>query len=83
MDFVTMFPRTTIGYDTIWVVVDRLTKSSHFIPIKEMNMKEKLTRTYLKEIVRLHGVPCPLSLTKILGLRLVSSGACKNPLVRA
>ncbi|KAL4590885.1 hypothetical protein LXL04_003831 [Taraxacum kok-saghyz] len=57
MDFITKLPRTPGGYDTIWVVVDRLTKSAHFLPIKETDKMEKLTRTYLREIVRLHGVP--------------------------
>nr|GEW35245.1 reverse transcriptase domain-containing protein [Tanacetum cinerariifolium] len=45
------------GYDTIWVIVDRLTKSAHFLPIKKMDSMEKLTRLYLKEIVCRHGVP--------------------------
>ena len=57
MDFITKLPRTPSGYDSIWVIVDRLTKSAHFIPIKETDRMEKFTRTYLKEIVRLHGVP--------------------------
>ena len=57
MDFITKLPKTTAGYDTIWVIVDRLTKSAHFLVIKETNKMERLTRTYLKEIVRLHGVP--------------------------
>ncbi|KAL4579714.1 hypothetical protein LXL04_015875 [Taraxacum kok-saghyz] len=55
MDFITKLPRTPAGFDAIWVVVDRLTKSAHFLPIKETDKMEKLTRTYLKEIVRLHG----------------------------
>ncbi|GKA37118.1 putative reverse transcriptase domain-containing protein, partial [Tanacetum coccineum] len=57
MDFVSGLPRTPSGYDTIWVIVDRLTKSAHFLPIKKMNSMEKLTRLYLKEIVCRHGVP--------------------------
>ena len=57
MDFITKLPKTSRGYYTIWVIVDRLTKSAHFLPIKETDKMEKLTRTYLKEIVRLHGVP--------------------------
>nr|GEV48390.1 putative reverse transcriptase domain, ribonuclease H-like domain, aspartic peptidase domain protein [Tanacetum cinerariifolium] len=51
MDFVSGLPRTPSGYDTIWVIVDRLTKSAHFLPMKKMNSMEKLTRLYLKEIV--------------------------------
>ncbi|GJY18930.1 putative reverse transcriptase domain-containing protein [Tanacetum coccineum] len=49
MDFITKLPRTSSGYDTIWVIVDRLTKSAHFLPIKENDSMEKLTRLYMKE----------------------------------
>ena len=57
MDFVTKLPKTSDGLDTIWVIVDRLTKSAHFLPIKESYKMERLTRIYIREIVRLHGVP--------------------------
>ena len=57
MEFFTNLPKTIVGYDTIWLVVDRLTKSTHFIPIKETNNVEKLTKAYLRKIVRLNGVP--------------------------
>ncbi|GJW53879.1 putative reverse transcriptase domain-containing protein [Tanacetum coccineum] len=57
MDFITKLPRTPSGYDSIWVIVDRLTKSAHFIPINEKFKMERLTRLYLKEIVCRHGVP--------------------------
>ncbi|KAI3750191.1 hypothetical protein L2E82_20820 [Cichorium intybus] len=57
MDFITKLPKTTGGLDTIWVIVDRLTKSAHFLPIKETDRMDKLARPYLKEIVKLHGVP--------------------------
>ncbi|GJV69016.1 putative reverse transcriptase domain-containing protein [Tanacetum coccineum] len=57
MDFVTKLPKTTTGQDTIWVIVDRLTKSAHFLPMKETHSMEKLTRQYLKEVVSRHGVP--------------------------
>ncbi|GJY21933.1 putative reverse transcriptase domain-containing protein [Tanacetum coccineum] len=50
-------PKTTSGQDTIWVIVDRLTKSAHFLPMKETDSMEKLTRQYLKEVVSRHGVP--------------------------
>ncbi|GJY49768.1 putative reverse transcriptase domain-containing protein [Tanacetum coccineum] len=49
MDFVSGLPRTPSGYDTIWVIVDRLTKSAHFLPMKKTDSMEKLTRLYLKE----------------------------------
>ncbi|GJU17399.1 putative reverse transcriptase domain-containing protein [Tanacetum coccineum] len=57
MDFVTKLPKTSNGHDTIWVIVDRLTKSAHFIPTRETDSMETLTRLYIKEIVSLHGVP--------------------------
>ncbi|KAI3743100.1 hypothetical protein L1987_60803 [Smallanthus sonchifolius] len=84
MDFITKLPLTPIGCDTIWVIVDRLTKSAHFLAIKETDKMDKLTRTYLKEIVSRHGVPISIisdrdarftsrfwqSLHKALGTRL-------------
>ncbi|GJX30956.1 putative reverse transcriptase domain-containing protein [Tanacetum coccineum] len=57
MDFVTKLPKTSNGHDTIWVIVDRLTKSAHFIPTRETDSMETLTRLYIKEIVSWHGVP--------------------------
>ncbi|GKC97356.1 putative reverse transcriptase domain-containing protein, partial [Tanacetum coccineum] len=57
MDFVTKLPKKTFGQDTIWVIVDQLTKSIHFLPMKKTNLMEKLTRQYLKEVVSRHGVP--------------------------
>ena len=57
MDFITGLPRTTNGYDAIWVIVDRLTKTAHFIPIKITYSMERLAELYVKEIVRLHGIP--------------------------
>nr|GEU78870.1 retrotransposon protein, putative, Ty3-gypsy subclass [Tanacetum cinerariifolium] len=57
MDFVSGLPRTASGHDTIWVIIDRQTKSAHFLPMKKTDSMEKLTRLYLKEIVCMHGVP--------------------------
>ncbi|GKC34756.1 putative reverse transcriptase domain-containing protein, partial [Tanacetum coccineum] len=57
MDFMSGLPRMPSGYDTIWVIVDRLTKLAHFLPMKKTDSMEKLTRLYLKEIVCRHGVP--------------------------
>nr|GEX27989.1 hypothetical protein [Tanacetum cinerariifolium] len=56
MDFVTGLPRTRSGYDSIWVIVDRLTKSANFLPKKKTDSIEKLAELYLKEIVCKHGV---------------------------
>ncbi|GJV09563.1 putative reverse transcriptase domain-containing protein [Tanacetum coccineum] len=56
MDIVTKLPKTPIGQDTIWVIIDRLTKSAHFLPMEETYSMEKLTRQYLKEVVSRYGV---------------------------
>ncbi|GJU25929.1 putative reverse transcriptase domain-containing protein [Tanacetum coccineum] len=57
MDFVTKLPKSSQGYDTIWVIVDRLTKSALFLPMMEIDPMEKLARMYLKEVVTRHGIP--------------------------
>ncbi|GJX39429.1 putative reverse transcriptase domain-containing protein, partial [Tanacetum coccineum] len=57
MDFVTKLPRTSSGHDTIWVIVDRLTKCAHFLPMRENYKMDRLARLYLNEIVSRHGVP--------------------------
>ncbi|XP_015960343.1 uncharacterized protein LOC107484243 [Arachis duranensis] len=57
MNLVTGLPRTRSGFDAVWVIVDRLTKSAHFLPIRVNYSLEESTRLYIKEIVRLHGVP--------------------------
>ncbi|GJT05348.1 putative reverse transcriptase domain-containing protein [Tanacetum coccineum] len=57
MDFVTKFPKSSQGYDTIWVIVDRLTKSTIFVPMRETGPLDKLARIYLKEVVTRHGIP--------------------------
>ncbi|GJU39169.1 putative reverse transcriptase domain-containing protein [Tanacetum coccineum] len=56
MDFVTKLPKTSNERNTIWVIVDRLTKSAHFIPTKATDSMETLTRLYIKEIISRHGV---------------------------
>ena len=57
MDFVTGLPRTRRQHDAIWVIVDRLTKSAHFLPINVEDSLEKLAQLYVDEIISLHGVP--------------------------
>ena len=57
MDFVSRFPRSPQGHDAIWVVVDRLTKSAHFLLVQMNSSMEKLAQIYLREVVRIHGVP--------------------------
>nr|GEW65348.1 reverse transcriptase domain-containing protein [Tanacetum cinerariifolium] len=54
MDFVTKLPRTSNGYDTIWVIIDRLIKSAHFIPTRETESMDTLTWLYIKEIISRH-----------------------------
>ena len=89
MDFVVGLPKTKEGHDTIWVIVDRLTKSAHFLPVRTTYTMDKYAEIYVKEIVRLHGVPLSIvsdrdarftssfwkSLHKALGTRLAFSTA--------
>ncbi|GKB07502.1 putative reverse transcriptase domain-containing protein [Tanacetum coccineum] len=84
MDFVTKLPKTATSQDAIWVIVDHLTKSAYFLPMREDDTLEKLTRQYLKEVVSRHEVPGSIisdrdgrctshfwkSLNKALGTRL-------------
>ena len=57
MDFVVGLPKTLEGYDAVWVIVDRLTKSARFVPIKVTYSVERLAEIYIANVVRLHGVP--------------------------
>ena len=57
MDFVVGLPLTGRKHDSVWVVVDRLTKSAHFLPVRTDYSLDKLAKLYLKEIVLLHGIP--------------------------
>nr|GEU93793.1 retrotransposon protein, putative, Ty3-gypsy subclass [Tanacetum cinerariifolium] len=56
MDFITKIPKSSQGFDTIWVIIDRLTKSAHFLPIRENDPLDKLARLYLNKIVVRHGI---------------------------
>ncbi|GKD96991.1 putative reverse transcriptase domain-containing protein [Tanacetum coccineum] len=56
MDFINKLPRTSNGYDSIWVIIDRLTKSAHFLAVREDFKTEKLARLYINKIVARHGV---------------------------
>nr|GEU29956.1 reverse transcriptase domain-containing protein [Tanacetum cinerariifolium] len=60
MDFITKLPKSTQGFDTIWVIVDRLTKSAHFLLIRENDPLDKLARLYLNRIVVRHGIPASI-----------------------
>nr|GFA03067.1 reverse transcriptase domain-containing protein [Tanacetum cinerariifolium] len=57
MDFITKLPKSSQGFDTIWVIVDRLIKSAHFLPIRKNDPLDKLARLYLNRIVARHGIP--------------------------
>jgi hypothetical protein len=57
MDFIVGLPRTQSGYDSIWVIVDRLTKVAHFIPVKTIYSGLQLAELYMSRIVYLHVVP--------------------------
>nr|GFA71246.1 reverse transcriptase domain-containing protein [Tanacetum cinerariifolium] len=89
MDFIMKLLKSSQGYDTIWVIVDRLTKSAIFIPMREIDLIEKLARMYLKEVVTRHEIPISIicdrdprfvsnfwrSLSKALGTSLDMSTA--------
>ena len=89
MDFVTHFPWTPQRYDAVWVIVDRLSKSAHFLALQMTFTLERFCRLYIREIVRLHGVPVSIvsdrdprftahfwkSFQKAMGTRLTMSTA--------
>jgi hypothetical protein len=64
MDFILGLPKTPTGEDCTWVVVDRLTKSAHFIPIKVKDPMDRLARLYVQNVVHLHGVPLVIILDR-------------------
>ena len=61
MDFIVGLPRTRRNHDAIWVIVDRLTKSAHFLAIKTTDTLVALAELYVREIIRLHGVPVSIT----------------------
>ena len=87
MDFIVGLPRTSMGFDSIWVIVDCLTKSAHFIPVDTKYIAKKYAKIYFDRIVTLHGVPLTIisdrgsvfvscfweHLQKCLGTRLLKS----------
>ena len=89
MDFVVGLSRCQSGYDTIWVIVDRLMKSAHFLPMRNSDSIEKLAELYVKGIMSLHSMPVSIvsdrdprltsrfwpSLQRALGTRLHFSTA--------
>ncbi|WVZ72033.1 hypothetical protein U9M48_020553, partial [Paspalum notatum var. saurae] len=89
MDFVVGLPRTQKGYDSIWVIIDRFTKSAHFLPVKTVYRANTYAELYIARIVSLHGVPRTITsdrgsvfvsrfweqLQKSLGTKLIHSSA--------
>ena len=71
MNFIVGLPRTQKGYDSIWMIVDRLTKVAHFIPVKTHYKGPKLAQLYMEKIVCLHGVPKKFCLIGVLNLHLI------------
>ena len=57
MDFITRLPKTRLQNDAIMVVVDKLTKAAHFIPVKTTHKAANIANIYMKEVARLHGIP--------------------------
>ena len=57
MDFIVGLPKTSKGYDSIWVIVDRLTKSAHFLPVKTTHTAKQYAQLYMDRILSLHGIP--------------------------
>ena len=89
MDFIVGLPHTSKGYDSIWVIVDRLTKFTHFFLVDTRYLAKKYAKLYFDQIVALHGVPLTIvsdrvsvfvshfweRLQKCLGTRLLRSSA--------
>ena len=57
MDFISSFPLTQSKHDAVWVIVDRLTKSAHFLPVRLDYSMDRLAELYVSEIIKLHGIP--------------------------
>ena len=76
MDFIVGLPNTSQKHDSVWVIVDRLTKTAHFIPMNTTYPAKKYAEIYLDQIVRLHGVPKTMGRSSLH----VSGSNCKNPL---
>jgi hypothetical protein len=69
MNFIVGLPRTQSDYDSIWVIVDRLTKVAHFIPVKTTYFGLQLAELYMSRIVCLHGVPKKIVSDRGIGVR--------------
>ena len=72
MDLVSGFPRSSRGHDAIWVIVDRFTKFTHFLAIRLIDSTDILSRLYIREIVRLYGIPVTIILDRDARFTFVS-----------
>nr|GEU58059.1 reverse transcriptase domain-containing protein [Tanacetum cinerariifolium] len=81
-DTITKLPKTSSGYDTIWVVVDRLTKSAHFLPMKDNDPMERLTRLYIKKWSRDMGYHSQSFVTVTVDLLQIFGGHSRRPWIR-
>ena len=79
MDFVTHLPRTSQKRDAVWVIVDRLTKSAHFLVVRMTFTREEFFKLYIREIVRLHGVPVSIVSNQDPSLQLNSGRVSREP----
>ena len=79
MDFVVGLPLTGRRHDLVWVTVDRLTKSAHFLPVRTDYSLDKLAELYIKEIVRLHGIPVSIISDRDSRLLRDFGENCKRP----
>ena len=81
MDFITGLPRTRRHHDSVWVIVDRMTKSSHFVAVKTTDSAGDYAKIYINEIVRLHVVLCLSSQIEVFSLPLISGSHFRKVLV--
>nr|GEY28821.1 reverse transcriptase domain-containing protein [Tanacetum cinerariifolium] len=81
MDFITKLPRTGSGHDAIWVIMDRLTKSAHFLPMCEDYKMDRLARLYLNEIVARYDVPVSIISDQSFHIKVLAINArgTRNP----
>ena len=79
MDLVTHFPQTLQRHDAVWVIVDRLTKSAHFLVVRMTFTLEELCRLYIRGIIRVHGVPVSIVSDMDPRLRHSSRRVSKRP----
>jgi hypothetical protein len=80
VDFITKLPRTVKQHDSIMVVVDKLTKATHFIPVKTTHKATNIADIYMREVARLHGVPKEIVSDRIQSLLPIFGRVCSKAL---